>query len=146
MKDSSHLYPIFASFKRLNENDKNFGLQLQVNDTNLSANINLEKTTEHITIEITYFESQLLMNLIKEQSTSLELTKEIIDFNLLIDTILIDPSFDGNCFNRLIRVKRSHPLQMLETKFEFQHLHITELIAIKILDLLGNEFFSYPIN
>ena len=65
----------------------------------MSANINLEKTTEHITIEITYFELQLLMNLIKEQSTSLELTKEIIDFNLLIDTILIDPSFDGNCFN-----------------------------------------------
>lgn len=106
------------------------------------ADISIKKQTNKIIVSINDFFSPLLMQKLScENKKALkdEHKTKINDFRQIIDSVAIDPAYNGELFNATI-IDMPDKKELIKSTYEI--LNYKNTIAIKIIDVLGEEFFQ----
>ena len=100
------------------------------------AEIEIQRTSK-INIRIKNFISHSVIERISSEATVLDV--QINDFRSMIDTVLIDTNYDGKIFNVKYRDAPPKRDELVQKEYEFPLIDKTHTIAVKIIDILGEE-------
>lgn len=104
------------------------------------ADIKLTKQADKILVEIKDFYSPLLMRKLEiENQKELGGYAKIEDFRQIIDSVAIDPNYNGEIFSATI-IDIPNKKELIKSRYELNAP--TRNIAIKIIDVLGEEYFA----
>lgn len=67
------------------------------------------------------------------------LKPKIDDWRAMVDCVMIDPAYDGNVFNVVLADVPEKKTDLVEGKYEFPSRQGETTVAVKIIDMLGEE-------
>ncbi len=102
-----------------------------------TAKVRVERSGERIQVEIVDFVSPTIIERLKQQKGVL--TPEITDWRAMVDCVLIDPSYDGLVFNIALSDAPAKKDDLVEGTYELLAPHEPTTVAVKIIDMLGEE-------
>jgi len=101
------------------------------------AKVSIQRKSDKILVEINDFISPTI---IQRLSQSEELVKPIIkSWQSMVDYVMIDPTYDGKIFNISLSDMPEKKDMVVEGKYEFPAPKGKTTVAIKIVDMLGEE-------
>jgi len=106
------------------------------------ANIELVKHANSISLQLKdFFSPYLMQKLESENKKSLkdEGKARVTDFRQIIDSVAIDPAYDGELFNAQI-IDIPSKKELIKANYEIKDFK--GVIAVKIIDILGEEYFK----
>lgn len=116
--------------------DKKYGNFLIHKPT--EAKIKIQRKSENkALIEIEDFISPTIIERLNIDSRLFKV--KIPDFRCMIDTVLIDTNYNGNIFNIIYADVPKKKTDLVEGKYELEILQDKTTVAVKIIDMLGEE-------
>lgn len=102
------------------------------------AKIKIQRKSKNKTfIEIEDFISPTIIERLNIDSKLFKV--KIPDFRCMIDTVLIDTNYNGNIFNIIYADVPKKKTDLVEGKYELEILQDKTTVAVKIIDMLGEE-------
>jgi len=109
-----------------------------------SARVSVKRADGELHIEIKDFISPSIVERLKQQTGVL--TPQITDWRAMVDTIMIDTAYDGRVFNIAHSDVPEKKSDLVEGKYTLPAPMGKTTVAIKIVDMLGDEVMMvYPI-
>ena len=88
-------------------------------------------------MEIKDFISPTIVERLKEQAGIL--TPQITDWRAMVDCVMIDPAYDGQVFNIVVSDVPEKKTDLVTGKYELPASQGKTTVAVKIVDMLGEE-------
>jgi len=102
------------------------------------AKIKIQRKSKNKTfIEIEDFISPTIIERLNIDSKLFKI--KIPDFRCMIDTVLIDTNYNGNIFNIIYADVPKKKTDLVEGKYELEILQDKTTVAVKVIDMLGEE-------
>jgi DNA modification methylase len=101
------------------------------------ANVDIRRDGEKILVEIKDFISPTIIERLKGQSGIL--SPQIDNWRSMVDCVLIDSSYDGSVFNITFSDVPEKKNDLVTGKYEFPAPDGRTTVAVKIIDMLGEE-------
>lgn len=102
--------------------------------------VNVAKTGKQVTVEILNYISPSIMARMDINRSIFE--EKISDFRAQIDCVLIDTDYDGKRFNIVKSDLPKHKNDFIEGKYTLSLPRIGAKVAVKIIDMLGEEVLT----
>jgi len=102
-----------------------------------SARLNIERKDGRITVEIQDFISPTIIERLAHQSGVLQ--PGIDDWRAMVDCVMIDPAYDGKVFNVALSDMPARKFELVEGRYELDAPEGETTVAVKIMDMLGEE-------
>ena len=106
------------------------------------ADIKIKHRADKLILEIKDFYSPILLRKLEienKQSVASKNKTKVTDFRQAIDSAAIDPSYNGKLFSAVI-IDIPDKKELIKATYEITHYKKT--IAVKIVDILGEEYFQ----
>ena len=104
-----------------------------------SVEIEINKIDSELHIKIKKFTPKLLLKKITKYKNELNSAK--IDFMSLIDMVQIDTDYDGEVFNIHHSILSNRKKGMINSCFKVKLPEVSKSVALKIIDIRGDEYF-----
>ncbi|MGD0918367.1 MAG: DNA methyltransferase [Thermodesulfobacteriota bacterium] len=101
------------------------------------AKVNIQRDGEKILVEIKDFISPTIIERLKGQSGIL--SPQIDDWRAMVDSVMIDSSYDGSVFNITFSDVPEKKNDLVTGRYEFPAPDGRTTVAVKIIDMLGEE-------
>jgi hypothetical protein len=101
------------------------------------ARVKMQRKGEKIEIEIADFISPTIIERLSQQNGLLQ--PKIEDWRSMVDCVMIDPNYDGKIFNISLSDVPEKKNDLVSGKYEFPAPSGKVKIAVKIVDMLGEE-------
>ncbi|MFN2543893.1 MAG: site-specific DNA-methyltransferase, partial [Actinomycetota bacterium] len=102
-----------------------------------SARVDVSRKNGRITIRIEDFVSPSIVERLSEQTGVVQ--PRIEDWRSMVDSVMIDPSFDGDIFNVGLSDVPEKKADLVEGSYELEAPDGETTVAVKITDMLGEE-------
>jgi hypothetical protein len=101
------------------------------------AKIKVQKTAKGIEVIIESFISPTIIERLKQQAGIL--TPQIDDWRAMVDSVMIDPAYNGEVFNVVLADVPEKKSDLVEGKYSLSAPEGETTVAVKITDMLGEE-------
>ena len=64
---------------------------------------------------------------------------KITDWRAMVDSVMIDPAYDGNVFNTVLTDLPERKQYLVQGRYELQAPKGKTVVAVKVTDMLGEE-------
>jgi len=105
-----------------------------------SARVNIERKGGRITVEIQDFISPTIVERLAHLSGVLQ--PGIDDWRAMVDCVMLDPAYDGKVFNVALSDMPARKADLVEGLYELDAPEGETTVAVKIIDMLGEEFLE----
>lgn len=102
-----------------------------------SARVQVKRAEGELRIEIKDFISPSIVERLKQQAGVL--TPQITDWRAMVDTVMIDTAYDGKVFNIALSDVPEKKSDLVEGKYTLPAPKGKTTVAVKIVDMLGEE-------
>ncbi len=102
-----------------------------------TARVEIRRTKEAIRIEISDFLSPTIIERLASQGGVLQ--PRIPDWRAMVDCVMIDTAHDGNVFNVALSDVPEKKTDYVQGKYELPASRGKTTVAVKIIDMLGEE-------
>jgi len=101
------------------------------------AKVSIKRAKDVIQIEIEDFISPAIIERLQQQAGILQ--PKIDDWRAMVDCVMIDPAYDGKIFNIALSDVPDKKSDLVSGKYEFPAPKDKTTIAVKIIDMPGEE-------
>lgn len=101
------------------------------------AKVHIERVKEKLVVEIQDFISPTIIERLKEQAGIL--APSIDDWRAMVDSVMIDPAYDGMVFNIAVSDVPEKKADLVVGRYELPAPKGKTTVAVKITDMLGEE-------
>ena len=101
------------------------------------AQVKIQRTEKGIEVTIEAFISPTIIERLKQQAGLL--SPQIDDWRAMVDSVMIDPDYDGKVFNVVIADVPAKKSDLVAGKYLLPELEKKTTVAVKITDMLGEE-------
>lgn len=91
-----------------------------------------------LTIEVQDFISPTILERLQEQAGPL-LSPKITDWRAMVDSVMIDPAYDGKIFNIALTDVPERKQDLVQGRYELPAMKGKSVVAVKVTDMLGEE-------
>lgn len=104
------------------------------------ARVNFSRNKNKLIVEVTDFISPTIIERLKQQAGVL--TPDVDDWRSMVDCIMIDTAYDGEVFNVALSDVPEKKNDLVEGRYELPASDGNTAVAVKIIDMLGEEVLS----
>ena len=104
------------------------------------ADIKIQRTGERISVDIESFVSPTIVERLKQQAGLL--SPQIDDWRAMVDSVMIDPAYDGKVFNVALADVPEKKSDLVAGKYSLPLRDKKTTVAVKITDMLGEEVLN----
>lgn len=101
------------------------------------ARVRVRRRGDRIQVEVVDFVSPSIVHRLQQQAGVL--TPRIEDWRAMVDCVMIDPAFDGKVFNVALTDVPERKSDFVEGRYELPAPEAPTTVAVKIIDMLGEE-------
>jgi len=101
------------------------------------AKVKIGRRKDRITVEIADFISPTILERLQQQAGIVKPTIE--DWRAMVDCVMIDPAYNGEVFNIALSDVPEKKSDLVEGKYDLPAPKGTTAVAVKIVDMLGEE-------
>ena len=101
------------------------------------ARVKFRREREIVVVEIQDFISPSIIERLDQQAGLLR--PKIDDWRAMVDCVLIDTNYDGNVFNITLADVPERKSDLVEGRYEIPADKVGQTIAVKVIDMLGEE-------
>jgi DNA modification methylase len=101
------------------------------------ATVSIHRKKDTIAVSVDDFISPTIIERLRTQAGVLE--PKIDDWRAMVDSVMIDPAFDGQVFNVVLTDVPARKTDFVQARYELPAPKGTTTVAVKITDMLGEE-------
>jgi DNA modification methylase len=101
------------------------------------AKVSIRRVKDKLVIEIEDFISPAIIERLSQQEGVLK--PKITDWRAMVDSVMIDPAYDGKVFNIALSDVPEKKSDLVTGKYELPAPKVKTTVAVKITDMLGEE-------
>jgi hypothetical protein len=101
------------------------------------AKVNISRKKDRLIVEIEDFISPTILERLQQQAGIVKPT--IDDWRAVVDCVIIDPAYDGKVFNIALSDVPAKKSDLVKGKYELPAPKGKTTVAVKIIDMLGEE-------
>jgi DNA modification methylase len=105
-----------------------------------TARVTVRRSVGGIVVEITDFISPSIVERLRQQAGLL--SPKIDDWRAMVDCVMIDPAYDGRVFNVVLSDVPERKQDLVRGRYELPAPAGKTAVAVKIVDMLGEEVLS----
>jgi hypothetical protein len=102
-----------------------------------TARVNVQRKGETVVVEIKDFISPSIIERLDQQAALLK--PKVDDWRAMVDCVLIDASYDGKVFEITVSDVPERKTDYVNGRYEMPSAHAGPVVAVKIIDMLGEE-------
>jgi hypothetical protein len=102
------------------------------------ARVEIRRMKDKVVVEVKDFLSPTVIERLQEQAGPL-LAPKIPDWRAMVDSVMIDPAYDGKVFNIALADVPERKQDYVQGRYEFPAPESKTTIAVKVTDMLGEE-------
>jgi len=102
------------------------------------ARVDIRRVNDKVVVEVKDFLSPTVIERLQEQAGPL-LAPKIPDWRAMVDSVMIDPAYDGKVFNIALADVPERKRDYVQGRYEFPAPESKTTIAVKVTDMLGEE-------
>jgi hypothetical protein len=103
-----------------------------------TARVEIHQVKGKLVVEVRDFLSPSIVERLQEQAGPL-LSPKIPDWRAMVDSVMIDPAYDGKVFNIALADVPERKQDYVQGKYELEVPNGKTTVAVKITDMLGEE-------
>ncbi|MBA3964624.1 MAG: site-specific DNA-methyltransferase [Nitrospirales bacterium] len=100
--------------------------------------VKVQRADGKLTIEVQDFISPSILERLQEQAGPL-LAPKVTDWRAMVDSIMIDPTYDGKIFNIAMADVPGRKQDLVQGRYELSAPKGKTVVAVKVTDMLGEE-------
>lgn len=102
------------------------------------ARVKMSRSNGQLTIDVQDFISPTILERLQEQAGPL-LAPKITDWRAMVDSVMIDPAYDGKVFNVAFADVPERKQDLVQGRYELSAPKDKTVVAVKVTDMLGEE-------
>jgi DNA modification methylase len=102
------------------------------------ARVKMSRSDGKLTIDVQDFISPTILERLQEQAGPL-LAPKITDWRAMVDSVMIDPAYDGKVFNIAFADVPERKQDLVQGRYELPAPKGKTVVAVKVTDMLGEE-------
>lgn len=102
------------------------------------ARVKVSRSNGKLTIDVQDFISPTILERLQEQAGPL-LAPKIADWRAMVDSVMIDPAYDGKVFNIVLADVPERKQDLVQGRYELPAPKGKTVVAVKVTDMLGEE-------
>jgi len=105
------------------------------------ARVKVSRSNGKLTIDVPDFISPTILERLQEQAGPL-LAPKITDWRAMVDSVMIDPAYDGKVFNIVLADVPERKQDFVQGRYELPAPKGKTVVAVKVTDMLGEEVLA----